>query len=139
MHDRSFGTCGLHQYKNIISPKTDFIRKHYCPNTFHVTIKIQGVARLFADLNLAPSALRLWDWYHWKGTSRSFLSPWFSACLRWSKEERELAEEVYFSNGRTKAQKQWPVHNAETSHEVLLGCLHSNSAYFAYSRNRKCR
>ena len=39
---------------------------------------IQGAARLLADLNLAPSALRWWE--KGKGTSRSFVSPWVSDC-----------------------------------------------------------
>ena len=67
---------------------------------------IQDATWLLADFNLAQSGLR---WLEkggvgiiGKGTSWSFVV------------------EGYFSNARTKTQKQWPVHNAEASHVLLI-------------------
>ena len=46
--------------------------------------RVQGAARLLADLNLAPNALRWWEkcgvGIIGKGTCRSFVSPWVSDC-----------------------------------------------------------
>ena len=71
-----------------------------------------------------------------KGTSRSFVSPWVSACrtlveIGTSVHRRDLLFKWPHKSTKT------PVHNAEISHEVLVGYLHSNSPCFTYSRNRK--
>ena len=47
-------------------------------------VQLQGAARLLADLNLAPSALKWWEkggvGITAKGTSQSFVSPNVSDC-----------------------------------------------------------
>ena len=97
-----------------------------------------GCGTVLADLNLAPSALSWWEkgGVSIIGKEVVFLLGLVAAICWWT-EERALAVEAYFSNGRTKSQKHWLVHNAEASNEVLVGYLHSNSACFAYWRNRK--
>ena len=62
-----------------------YFRKELLLVCSHVLVTlIQGAARLFTDLNLAPNALRWWEKAGvdiiGKGTFRSFVFPWVSDC-----------------------------------------------------------
>ena len=67
--------------------------------------RVQGAARLLADLNLAPNALRWWEkcgvGIIGKGTPKVSFLLGLATAMRWSKEQRVFAVEAYFLNGRS--------------------------------------